>query len=92
MKTEYAPTAENNNNNYTAGEEIGSGEGADVCRSNSVLSSSRSNDINENLVQIMTDVNDLKLQINYFADEKDRDENLIKYVSKTYHRACLIDL
>lgn len=85
LKTEYAPTNENNNN-YTAGEEIGGGgEGAEVYRSNSVLSTSRSNDINENLVQIMTDVNDLKLQINFFADEKDRDTDLIKYVSKIYH-------
>lgn len=34
--------------------------------------------LNENLEQLMVDVNELKQQINYFADEKSRDENIIK--------------
>lgn len=80
IKTEYAPTEYNN----IITEEAGDGEVTEACRSNSVLSASKSNDLSENLVQLLTDVNDLKVQINYFADEKDRDENLIKYVSSNF--------
>jgi hypothetical protein len=34
--------------------------------------------LTENLMQLMSEVNELKQQINYFSDEKARDENLIK--------------
>lgn len=49
-----------------------------VTRNNSILSVSKSNILTENLVQLMSDVDDLKQQINFFADEKCRDENAIK--------------
>lgn len=34
--------------------------------------------LTDNLSQLMSEVNELKHQINYFADEKTRDDNLIK--------------
>lgn len=82
MKTEYAPTKDNN--------EIAGNDTGDVCRSDSTLSSSKANVLSDNLVQLMTDVNDLKEQINYFADEKNRDESLIKYVSICSLYICII--
>lgn len=80
VKTEYTPTPTEYNNIKTDQEESGDRDVTEACRL-SVLSTSKSNDLSENLVQLLTDVNDLKVQINYFADEKVRDENLIKYVS-----------